>query len=68
MTETRDTRDRTEVVVGIDGSEPSKRALRWAARYAKAMGETVHAVIAWEPPALLKRPGQSATPFSARTG
>jgi nucleotide-binding universal stress UspA family protein len=52
MTETRDNRDRPEVLVGVDGSEPSKSALRWAVRYAKAMGETVHAVIAWEYPTM----------------
>ncbi|WP_214369134.1 universal stress protein [Pseudonocardia sp. H11422] len=52
MTETRDTPDRAAVLVGVDGSEPSKSALRWAVRYAKAMGETVHAVTAWEPPTM----------------
>lgn len=53
MIETTETsRDRPEVLVGVDGSEPSKSALRWAARYAKAMGEPVHALIAWEPPTI----------------
>jgi nucleotide-binding universal stress UspA family protein len=52
MTATRDTAGRTEVVVGVDGSESSKSALRWAARYANAMGKTVHAVIAWQPPTM----------------
>lgn len=67
MTETRDTRDRTEVLVGVDGSEPSQSALRWAARYAKAVGETVHAVIAWEPPAMfgLEMPAGIDVDFAA---
>jgi nucleotide-binding universal stress UspA family protein len=52
MSERQGTSTRREVVVGVDGSEPSKNALRWAARYAKAVGETVHAVIAWETPTM----------------
>jgi nucleotide-binding universal stress UspA family protein len=35
------------VVVGVDGSEESVAALRWAAAYAKAAGATVQALIAW---------------------
>jgi nucleotide-binding universal stress UspA family protein len=42
--------DPSEIVVGVDGSEPSRRALAWATRQAKLTGATVHAVIAWEPP------------------
>ncbi|GAA1383270.1 universal stress protein [Kitasatospora putterlickiae] len=38
------------IVVGVDGSEPSKRALRWAARQAELTGGVVEAVIAWEYP------------------
>ena len=38
------------VVVGVDGSEESVAALRWAADYAKAAGATVHALIAWHYP------------------
>ncbi|MFI5758682.1 universal stress protein [Streptomyces sp. NPDC051569] len=40
----------SRIVVGVDGSEPSLKALRWAARQAKLTGSTVHAVIAWELP------------------
>ncbi|MQA02438.1 MAG: universal stress protein [Streptosporangiales bacterium] len=36
------------IVVGIDGSEPSKRALRWAVRQAELLGGRVDAVAAWE--------------------
>lgn len=38
------------IVVGIDGSEPSKAALRWAARQAALVGGVVEALIAWEYP------------------
>lgn len=41
----------TRVVVGIDGSPPSKDALRWAIRYAAATDGVVDAVIAWDYPA-----------------
>ena len=39
----------TRVVVGVDGSEPSKHALRWAQFLAHACGGTVDAVAAWQP-------------------
>ena len=38
------------VVVGIDGSESSKEALRWAMRQANATGSSVEAIMAWELP------------------
>ena len=38
------------VVVGVDGSEGSKEALRWAVGYAKTVGTRVKAVIAWHWP------------------
>lgn len=38
------------IVVGVDGSVPSKAALAWAVRQARLTGATVQAVIAWEPP------------------
>ncbi|MDY0811903.1 universal stress protein [Kitasatospora purpeofusca] len=40
------------IVVGIDGSTPSRAALRWAVGQAALTGATVHAVAAWEPPSL----------------
>ncbi|GAA1404958.1 hypothetical protein GCM10009639_51410 [Kitasatospora putterlickiae] len=40
------------IVVGIDGSAPSKAALRWAVGQAVLTGATVHAVAAWEYPSL----------------
>src|SRR5512142_404440 len=38
------------IVVGIDGSDSSKAALRWAICQAKLAGSTVDAVIAWHHP------------------
>nr|WP_237525487.1 universal stress protein [Streptomyces sp. SID4985] len=38
------------IVVGVDGSESSKRALRWALRQAETTGSTLEAVTAWEFP------------------
>ncbi len=37
------------IVVGIDGSEASKHALRWALFLAQPAGWTVEAIIAWSP-------------------
>src|SRR5664279_3826159 len=38
------------VVVGVDGSEGSQRALRWAAEYARMSGAPLQAVMAWDMP------------------
>ncbi|MFJ8787116.1 universal stress protein [Streptomyces sp. NPDC102476] len=38
------------IVVGVDGSEPSKAALQWAVRQAELTGDAVAAVIAWDFP------------------
>jgi nucleotide-binding universal stress UspA family protein len=37
------------IVVGVDGSEPSRRALRWAHDHAHP-GDVIRAVYAWEVP------------------
>lgn len=50
MTEATDTRPR--IVVGVDGSDPSKLALRWAARIAAAEDARIEAVMAWQMPTL----------------
>ena len=39
------------IVVGVDGSDPSKAALAWAIGQARLTGAAVEAVIAWEFPA-----------------
>lgn len=44
------TKARPAIVVGVDGSESSKDALRWAAGQALLTGAELHAVIAWRPP------------------
>ncbi len=36
------------IVVGVDGSNHSKEALRWAVAQAAMTGARVHAVMAWE--------------------
>jgi nucleotide-binding universal stress UspA family protein len=40
------------IVVGVDGSPSSLDALRWAVRQAALVGAEVHAVIAWQYPAV----------------
>lgn len=39
------------IVVGVDGSEGSKHALRWAARQAEYTGAVLEAITAWDYPA-----------------
>jgi nucleotide-binding universal stress UspA family protein len=39
------------VVVGVDGSDESVAALKWAAAYAAATGATISALMAWHYPA-----------------
>lgn len=39
------------IVVGVDGSESSKAALRWAIRQASLTGASVDAITAWRYPA-----------------
>jgi nucleotide-binding universal stress UspA family protein len=38
------------IIVGVDGSASSQRALAWALRQAEATGATVQAVLAWSVP------------------
>lgn len=40
----------TRVVVGVDGSEPGRRALHWAAEEAQRRGADLEVVHAWHPP------------------
>jgi nucleotide-binding universal stress UspA family protein len=41
------------IVVGVDGSPPSKAALAWAVRQAGLTGASVEAVIAWHYPVMV---------------
>ncbi|MGW6918571.1 universal stress protein [Kitasatospora sp. NPDC054939] len=50
------------IVVGVDGSPSSERALRWAADYAQAVGGTLNAIAAWEYPAFFGWSGLSVPP------
>ncbi|WP_327425486.1 universal stress protein (plasmid) [Streptomyces sp. NBC_01527] len=46
-----DQREETgRIVVGVDGSDSSKQALRWAVRQAQLTGGVVEAVTAWDFP------------------
>lgn len=38
------------IVVGVDGSDSSKDALRWAAKQARLTGAAVHAIATWDFP------------------
>ena len=51
----------SRVVVGVDGSGPSKHALRWAACMARVTGARLHAVTAWHLPSTY---GMSYVPSS----
>jgi nucleotide-binding universal stress UspA family protein len=43
--------DQHRIVVGVDGSDGSKAALRWAARQAELTGARLEAITGWEYPA-----------------
>ena len=45
------TDDQHRIVVGVDDSEGSKNALRWAARQAEFTGATLEVVTGWDYPA-----------------
>jgi nucleotide-binding universal stress UspA family protein len=47
---------RPPVVVGVDGSDGSVAALRWAVRYGAATGTPVRAVLAWHYPTVAAQP------------
>ena len=50
--------DAPRVVVGFDGSEPARKALDWAAEYAKRLGAVLEPVFAYGPPSgLILTPG-----------
>jgi nucleotide-binding universal stress UspA family protein len=57
-TEHTETIENTEkparVIVGVDGSQQSQQALRWAAQFARMTGSHVVAVAAWELPSTIE--------------
>jgi nucleotide-binding universal stress UspA family protein len=53
------------IIVGVDGSESSVAALRWAVRQARLTGGIVDAVTAWQIPAAVV--GYGLAPLSADT-
>jgi nucleotide-binding universal stress UspA family protein len=55
------------VVVGVDGSDESVQALRWAARYGAATGAPVRAVLAWHYPTAASVPPVGLTPPSVES-
>ncbi|HEX9065283.1 MAG TPA: universal stress protein [Streptosporangiaceae bacterium] len=52
------------VLVGVDGSDSSTAALRWAAHYAQATGSTLTAVLAWHFPSAAGGPPVGVAPAS----
>jgi nucleotide-binding universal stress UspA family protein len=46
----RNSSDQQRLVVGVDGFESSKAALRWAIHQAKLTGAVVEAITAWQVP------------------
>ncbi len=63
--------DQHRVVVGVDGSESSKHALRWAARQAGFTGATLEVVTGWDYPAFLwlpRRPFPTASTTARLAG
>ena len=56
------------IVVGVDGSEGSKKALRWAMGQARISGAAVEAVCAWQDPVMFGYPyGWPADGFDGGT-
>ena len=58
------------IVVGVDGSEPSRDALRWAAEEARLRGARVRAVHVWTfvPPTPIGEPGMIPMPTGDYAG
>ena len=50
------------IVVGVDGSDSSRKALRWAYDEAAHHGASITAVSAWHPPALPMTPPYGSVP------
>jgi nucleotide-binding universal stress UspA family protein len=59
---------RRSVVVGVDGSDGSVAALRWAARYSADTGAPVRAVLVWHYPTTASAPPPGRLPEQVETG
>jgi nucleotide-binding universal stress UspA family protein len=57
-----------KIVVGVDGSESSLDAVRWALEEARKRGAEVHVVTAWhtDPPPMQGQPMMVGMPYRAR--
>jgi nucleotide-binding universal stress UspA family protein len=55
------------VVVGVDGSESSVAALKWAANYAQATGSTIRALLVWHYPTAAGVPPVGVPPASVES-
>jgi nucleotide-binding universal stress UspA family protein len=66
---TGDQDPRSVIVVGVDGSDSSRDAVRWAAQQAKLTGSTLRAVASWRWPNYLTRvpPGVNLQADTAHT-
>ena len=64
---TSETSGQELVVVGVDGSAESVRALGWAARYAAATGARVQALLAWHYPAAVGQAPVGVAPEPIRS-
>jgi len=56
------------IVVGLDGSEPARRALAWAAEEAELRGDSLVVVAAWEVPASALMATTDAQPIELDLG
>jgi nucleotide-binding universal stress UspA family protein len=62
MQDGRTTTPKGTIVVGVDGSAPSLRALRWAAEEASARGRSLEVIHVWERPQAYAPLGAGAYP------
>lgn len=62
MTTTEPVSPTDRIVVGVDGSEPSRHALRWAHFIAATTGASIDAVGIWRAPAAASGPGWADVP------
>ncbi len=67
MTTSETTSTRPRVVVGVDGSAASLKALQWALGYASATQSRIDMVTAWEWPAALAWSGPFPSDFNPKT-